>query len=100
MTLSASSNYALEKSAFDTIRDKMFTRIVGKKPTCRQAKHLVVEMLQAVINFGVLYDWADKFGYLTSIVDRTKYTTDNPTLMNMRQTQPGKQHPDINNGGT
>jgi hypothetical protein len=95
------SNHALEKATFDAVRARPFTKIMGRKPTWRQAEGLIKEMMDAALSCDVTYSWAGEFGLLAEIIGAAKYAADNPTLEPYTPpVQPPNQHAEINDGGT
>ena len=70
----------LKEATFNTLRARPFTKIVGRKPTWRQAKNMIKEMMDTALSFAVTYDWAGNFRLLAEIVGAVNYATDSPTL--------------------
>ena len=63
---------ALEKSAYEQVRETPFTRIHGK-PSWIQKETLIKEMEATGINQHVSYPWAGDWGCLAEIQGAQKY---------------------------
>jgi hypothetical protein len=70
---------ALEKAAYQQVRDSPFTRVQGL-PTWLQKQNLVKEMQAAGVDATVSYEWAGDHGLLAEIDGAEKYLADTGEL--------------------
>ena len=92
------SYHELEKSVFETIRDKKFKRIPGK-PTWQNKEDLLAEAADVAIECEVHYAWAGDFGMLAEIVGPVRYLADTG-LVYVAPVAPPEVVPDNIRGGT